>query len=48
MPLQDIPQTFSSMQFWQMANPHRHCQQKGKTSLQQWQIHDLDLRRRLR
>jgi len=29
MPLQDIPQTFSYMHFWQMANPQRQLQQNG-------------------
>jgi hypothetical protein len=32
-----MPQTFSCMQVWQMANPHRHRQQKVKVPPQQWQ-----------
>jgi hypothetical protein len=38
MPLQDIPQKFSSMHAWQMAKPHRQRQQKGSVSPQQWQV----------
>jgi len=34
IPLQDIPQKFSSMQSWHMANPHLHLQQKGAALLQ--------------
>jgi hypothetical protein len=30
MPLQVMPQAFSCMQAWQMANPHRHRQQNMK------------------
>jgi len=45
MPLQDIPQKFSSMQSWQMANPHRHRQQKGGAAPQQEQGDALALRR---
>jgi hypothetical protein len=37
MPLQDMPQKFSSMQSWQMENPHRHRQQNGGASLHKWQ-----------
>jgi hypothetical protein len=37
MPLQDIPQKFFSMQFWQMENPHRHLQQNGGCLPQQAQ-----------
>jgi hypothetical protein len=33
--LHDIPQTFSSMQSWQMAKPQRHCQQNGTLAPQQ-------------
>ena len=29
MPLQDMPQTFSYMHAWQMANPHRQVQLNG-------------------
>ncbi len=29
IPLHDIPQTFSSMQAWQILKPQRHCQQKA-------------------
>jgi hypothetical protein len=36
MPLQDMPQTFSSMQFWQILKPQRQAQQKGATVPQQW------------
>ena len=36
MPLQDMPQTFSSMQFWQILKPQRQDQQKGATVRQQW------------
>jgi hypothetical protein len=28
------------MQYWQMLNPHRHCQQKGNFPPQQQQIFD--------
>jgi len=41
MPLQDIPQKFSSMQSWQIANPHLHLQQKGAALLQQLQLLSL-------
>lgn len=37
MALQDIPQRFSCMQFWQMAKPQRHDQQKRNVFRQQWQ-----------
>jgi hypothetical protein len=37
MPLQDMPQKFSSMHAWHMANPQRQRQQNGRTALQQWQ-----------
>jgi hypothetical protein len=37
IPLQDIPQKFFSMQFWQMENPHRHLQQNGGCLPQQAQ-----------
>jgi hypothetical protein len=46
MPLQDMPQKFSSMQFVQMVNPHfRHCQQKGGVAPQQSQGRALARRR---
>jgi len=41
MPLQDIPQKFSSMHSWQIANPHLHLQQKGAALLQQLQLISL-------
>jgi len=47
MPLQDMPQMFSSIQTWQMAKPHLHRQQKRTVSLQQWQSQDSLLERRL-
>lgn len=33
MLLQDMPHTFSSMQLWQMENPHLQVQQKGTLAL---------------
>jgi hypothetical protein len=45
MPLQDIPQKFSSMHFWQIANPHLHLQQKGVALLQQLRLISLALSR---
>jgi len=36
MALQDIPHRFSCMQAWQIRNPHRQDQQKGKSLPQQW------------
>jgi hypothetical protein len=35
MLLQVIPHRFSSMHFWQMANPHRHDQTNPGSALQQ-------------
>jgi hypothetical protein len=43
MPLHDIPQKFSSMQSWHIANPHRHLQQNGVVLLQQLQLFSLAL-----
>jgi hypothetical protein len=45
MPLQDIPQKFFSMQFWQMENPHRHLQQNGGCLPQQAQGISFAIRR---
>ena len=45
IPLHDIPQKFSSMQYWHMANPHLHLQQKGAALLQQQQLLSFALRR---
>jgi len=45
MPLQDIPQKFFSMQFWQMENPHRHLQQNGGCLPQQEQGISFAIRR---
>jgi hypothetical protein len=41
MPLQDMPQTFSYMQSWQMAKPQRQVQQKGAVFPQRWQLRFL-------
>jgi hypothetical protein len=48
MPLQDMPQTLSPMQVWQMAKPHRQVQQNGAGSPQQWQVRSRVLRLRAR
>jgi hypothetical protein len=37
MALQDMPHMFSSMQTWQILNPHRQRQQKDNSLPQQWQ-----------
>jgi hypothetical protein len=41
IPLQDIPQKFSSMQSWHMANPHLHLQQNRAAFWQQLQLISL-------
>jgi hypothetical protein len=46
MPLQDIPQTFSSMHTWHMANPQRQRQLKKASLPQQWQAALRAIRRR--
>jgi len=38
MPLQDMPQTFSSMHVWQMAKPQRQVQEKGAVFPQNWHV----------
>jgi len=45
IPLQVMPQKFSSMQSQQIINPHGQFQQKGSSRLQVLQIYD-DLERR--
>ena len=45
IPLQDIPQKFSFIQFWHMWNPHLQCQQKGDFPPQGWQSCSFLLRR---
>jgi len=46
MPLQDMPQTFSFMQSWQIMKPQRQVQQKGTVFRQQWQVFGPLRRRR--
>ena len=43
IPLQDIPQKFSSRHSWQMLNPHLHGQLNVLFILQQWQLSSFAL-----